>query len=98
MDGHRPIRMHAGLLIRSNLSSLDKGKNKYSSLQKITKMKKWMLVFFLITIQASFGFAQDRGNADVQAIRNARKASNASIAIHDLNGFAQFWLDDFVQI
>jgi ketosteroid isomerase-like protein len=37
-------------------------------------------------------------DADIQAIHESRKASNAAIAHKDVQGVAKFWMDDFVQI
>ncbi len=57
-------------------------------------------IFYTVCLWLSLGyaFAQNNKQHEVDAIRTAREASNASIAKHDLEGIAKYWLPDFVQV
>ena len=53
------------------------------------------MAFFLLTVQ----FISAQGKEDqVSIIKTQRKASNAAIAKHDIDGIAKYWLPDFVQV
>ncbi len=60
-------------------------------------MKKYVLVFLLVC-SINNVFAQKNTAADEQSIRDARTASNVSIAKQDIAGVAKYWMNDFVEI
>ncbi len=55
------------------------------------------IFIFVFVLAAQFLYAQNHDD-DVAIIKSYRTLSNKAIAKHDVNGIAQFWLDDFVQV
>lgn len=53
-------------------------------------------VLFLPTFQTAL--SQNNKQHDADVIRAARAESNASIAKHDIEGMAKYWLSDFVLV
>jgi ketosteroid isomerase-like protein len=61
------------------------------------QMKRFLFaVSFLLPVH--FICAQQDKYAQVATIKSYREASNASIARHDIEGIAKYWLPDFVQV
>ncbi len=58
----------------------------------------FILLFFAVCIQSSTAQNKNSKQYDIAAITSAREASNKSIAKHDIDGIAKYWLTDFVQI
>jgi ketosteroid isomerase-like protein len=55
------------------------------------------LVVFILLLPAQISFAQQIASANIATIKASRKASNAAIARHDIEGMSKYWLPDFVQ-
>lgn len=60
-------------------------------------MKQYAMLLLLVC-SINTVFAQKNTTADEQTIRDARAASNASIAKQDLAGVAKYWMNDYVEI
>jgi ketosteroid isomerase-like protein len=54
----------------------------------------YFIISFLLSVGT--GSAQKNKQFEEAAIRSAREASNVSIAKHDVDGFAKYWLPDFM--
>ena len=60
-----------------------------------------MKIFFFIgscLLVCNVASAQNNQQEQVATIKSYRAASNASIAKHDVEGIAKYWLPDFVQV
>jgi ketosteroid isomerase-like protein len=55
-----------------------------------------IFIFLLAVIE--FAEAQDKNANNIRMFTSARDSSNTAIANHDIDGFARFWYDDFVQV
>src|SRR5579872_3109175 len=55
------------------------------------------LIVVILLLPAQIVFAQQNTNDDIATIKASRKASNAAIARHDIDGISKYWLPDFVQ-
>jgi uncharacterized protein (TIGR02246 family) len=52
----------------------------------------------LLFLQTVFFVSAQTAKDQVAIIRAQRTASNAAIAKHDVDGFAKYWMPDFVQV
>ncbi|NNV53981.1 YybH family protein [Limnovirga soli] len=62
------------------------------------KTMKHYAMLLLLVCSINTVFAQKNTKVDEQAIRDARNASNASIAKQDIAGVAKYWMNDYVEI
>jgi ketosteroid isomerase-like protein len=60
--------------------------------------RKFFIFTILFLLMLHTAMAQSNKQREATIIRSSRDSSNASIARHDIDGMAKFWLPDFVLV